>query len=213
MGAIRVFFRLLYSLYFVFNQEQIFFYTLLVLFFILTMNNKMACFVFGILLCDLFINSKFKLPDFFYFSMASIGWILSNYFSNIFDNVSLLKFHDIKSLYPIILGCLIIYGSAKSYRLQRILQIQPFIYIGKISFSMYLLHLPIFSSFSCIFFQHLLDSKLAFPIANDITFLLSLAILFIASHFFSLYIDQGAIKLSRWIQGFFMPLTEPSKVV
>ncbi len=174
------------------------------------MNSRMASFAVGILICDVFANIKFQLPNFFYFTMASIGWILANYFPNAPENISLFGFHSIKSFYPIILSSLIIYGSLKSNFLNSVLQAQPLIYAGKISFSMYLLHLPIFCSFSCTFLQHLLNQNIEFPIANDITLILSVLILLITSHFFCIYIDQGAIKASKWIQNYFIPFIRPN---
>ena len=202
-------FFVFYFLFIAFSVKNRFnLYIIFTIFFILTMNYKMMSFMLGILLCDLFVNNKSQIHNFYYFLLASFGWIFSNYFYNILENISILKIQSINSLYPIFLGCCIIYGSIKSNFINFVLQFQPLVYIGKISFSMYLLHLPVFSSFSCITLQFLLGKNLDFPIANDITFFLSLILLFAISHFFFLYVDQLAIKISRWIQSMFMPLIE-----
>lgn len=185
------------------SKKRPFLYAIFFIFFIITMNSKLTAFLFGIILCDLYKNSNLSIPSYFYSTLASFGWLFSNFFYNILDNTALHKLHDIKSLYPIILGSFIIYGSLKSHFISNILESRIFVYFGKISFSMYLLHLPIFSSFSCILLGQILDCGAKYPAANDTTLFLSLLVLIFTSHLFCKYIDQGAINLSHKIESYF----------
>lgn len=71
-------------------------------------------------------------------------------------------------------------------------------YVGKISFSMYLIHLIIICSFSGTLFTSALP-YLGYNKAFILTFILSMILIFIISHYYSKYIDDTAVKISSYV--------------
>lgn len=84
----------------------------------------------------------------------------------------------------------------------RFFSIKPFLYLGKISFSFYLLHLAVICSFGVFIFQELWEPGTYFvPVL--ISFIASLAVSFLISHFYYQWIDKSSIrfseKMGKWI--------------
>lgn len=98
----------------------------------------------------------------------------------------------------LILSFLLVFMVMKSIFLQKIFELKPLLWLGKISFSVYLLHWPIICSLtSYIYLSNELDRGL-----NILTsIILTVIIVFIASFFYTKYIDQKSIVLARKIGG------------
>jgi peptidoglycan/LPS O-acetylase OafA/YrhL len=84
-------------------------------------------------------------------------------------------------------------------------------WLGKISFGLYLLHLLLIGSFSCRFFQWLPDMN--YHARSAITFCCTLAIALPLSHLFWMFIDKPAIRLSRYKSGWFFRQKNDPEVV
>ncbi|MOA09443.1 Acyltransferase family protein [compost metagenome] len=77
--------------------------------------------------------------------------------------------------------------------------LKPFAYLGKISFSIYLIHFTFLNSFSAYLFIQILPYT-RYNIAFGFTFVFSMIPLFWLSHLYMHYVDEGAIKLSKIIE-------------
>lgn len=83
-----------------------------------------------------------------------------------------------------------------SQKLKKIFSWEPLVYIGKISFSVYIIHFIVLCSFSCYLFLKLIV-YLRYYQAVFFTSILSMMIIMILSHFMHKYIDTKGIKLSK----------------
>jgi peptidoglycan/LPS O-acetylase OafA/YrhL len=70
-------------------------------------------------------------------------------------------------------------------------------WLGRISFSVYLLHLLVIGSFSCHTLRFLIDRQMNYHIACGLTFFSTLVLIFVTSHFFHLLVDKPAIRFSQ----------------
>ena len=88
----------------------------------------------------------------------------------------------------------------KTTILQEFFNLAFFVWLGKISFSLYLLHLPIICSLTCFLYLNLsFETNITILISIFITILSS----FILSNIYTNYVDKFAIKFSHWIGIFF----------
>lgn len=105
----------------------------------------------------------------------------------------------------ILLLCVINRVQTEPSRFQRI-----GIWLGKISFSLYLLHLIFIGSFSCWMFGELSDFGLSYHLRAALTLLCTLVLLLPLSYLFFRIVDQQAIRLARYIaQTAFHQKTDP----
>jgi peptidoglycan/LPS O-acetylase OafA/YrhL len=80
-------------------------------------------------------------------------------------------------------------------RLRRVFSIKPFLYLGKISFSFYLIHVAILCSLGCFVFYKLYEPGNYF-VPFLAAFGVSMAVTLVLSHFFYKWIDRSGIRLS-----------------
>lgn len=80
--------------------------------------------------------------------------------------------------------------------LQRVLSWRPFAYLGQISFSLYLIHFTLINTFSAFLFSRVIH-QYSYNLAYAITFIVSMVPLFVLSHYYMKYIDQGALRLAK----------------
>jgi len=95
--------------------------------------------------------------------------------------------------------------------LKSLLELQPFHFMGRISFSLYLLHLPLIYSLGCyVFIKSRNHGMAAFP-----SFAWSASATIIASivlaALMTFFIDEPAMALvKRWYDRYFQPLFVPA---
>lgn len=76
-----------------------------------------------------------------------------------------------------------------------ILKTKPIQFIGKISFSIYLLHLLILCSFSTLLFANLFQRVISYSISFLITFFISIIIIIILSNLYYIFIEKNINKI------------------
>ncbi|WP_180127188.1 MULTISPECIES: acyltransferase [unclassified Acinetobacter] len=106
------------------------------------------------------------------------------------------------TLLNIIAGPLIVFGVLMNTKISNALDKKPLIYLGKLSFSIYLLHLVIIYSIGIPTFNFLLTTNVS-EFSNIIlssTLIIFLTLIF--SHFYSEYIDALSIKVGNKIESF-----------
>lgn len=93
-------------------------------------------------------------------------------------------------------SAMILFALLRLKVLWRVFGSKPFAYVGRISFSLYLIHFTLLNTFSAFLFSKVIDHA-SYNNAFAITFLVSMVPLFILAHYYMKYIDQGALKLAR----------------
>jgi len=84
--------------------------------------------------------------------------------------------------------------------LQKVFSWKPFLYLGKISFSLYLLHFPVIATFSCWFFLGL-HEKLGYHLTVGFDFLLTTALVLLVSSLSQKYLEPLGQKLEQLAVG------------
>ena len=115
-------------------------------------------------------------------------------------------FHDWFDLeYFYLLGAaLIVFSVVFSPRLQRILSLNVFNYLGKISFALYLVHYPIIYFFSnnlVLYFSPGVENYWSVAILN---FILTFGLVIILSHLIEKYIDAWSVKMANKFGSWFL---------
>lgn len=80
--------------------------------------------------------------------------------------------------------------------LQRMLSTAPCRYLGRLSFSLYLLHLPLICSVGCWIFLSI-HAGANYNLAALIAAVATMAVVFALAHLFERFVDRGAISLAR----------------
>ncbi|WP_091230297.1 acyltransferase family protein [Fontibacillus panacisegetis] len=96
-------------------------------------------------------------------------------------------------------AAMILFALLRSKVLQKVFGWKPFVYLGQISFSLYLIHFTFLNTYSAFLFSKVIH-HISYNLAYAITFMASMVPLFILSHYYMKYIDQGAIKLARKVE-------------
>lgn len=162
-------------------------------------------FIFGIILSDYVGSLSFKkIPNFGTWLIFLIGIIIGSY--TVRDNLGLYKSFlflakyigaEPEILYYSIGAAMIILGINLNRDLIKILNIKIFHFLGKISFSIYLLHVPIIFSFDCAVFLVLKSFINNYIILVSLTFILGTSFLLISSKYFYLLIDLQSVNYTK----------------
>jgi peptidoglycan/LPS O-acetylase OafA/YrhL len=102
---------------------------------------------------------------------------------------------------------LVMISVLQSRRIQSILSKKPFLFLGRISFSQYILHFLVICSLSCSLLQKLAPA-LPYHAAVLVTFCVSLPVIMVASHFIYLVVDRAGIRWSQAVYGYFLQRRE-----
>ncbi|MEC0094399.1 acyltransferase family protein [Paenibacillus macquariensis] len=96
-------------------------------------------------------------------------------------------------------SAMILFALLRLKVLQHVFGWKPFAYLGQISFSLFLIYFTFLNTFSAFLFSKVIH-HLSYNLAYAITFMVSMVPLFILSHYYMKYIDQGALKLARKVE-------------
>lgn len=189
------------------NKFRYLFYIGLVLYLLFFKKSYYSLFIIGLLLSDLKSDLKIiYLPSVVRFLLFIIGLVLATtptmrshtiLYEGIYHYLSIFSSLGYGNIFYInlLLGSSLIFISLLDSPLAiRILSLKPCLFLGRTSFSIYLLHMP------CIFITQTICNKLNIEknyISFAVCFLINTPILLIASHYFERYIDQFAIRFSN----------------
>lgn len=164
-------------------------------------------FILGLLLSDLMAHKKMLINKFDKTKLIRTGLLLAGIFLGSYPSgrstdETMYGFlqngfiGDPVVFYHIMGAFLIIVVLLDSKRMQKFFSFKYLLFLGEISFAMYLLHFVIMGSFSSFIFLKVVPY---FSYANAflITLCLSIILIFILSHLMHLHIDKKAVQLSK----------------
>jgi len=183
----------------IFNRikKRHYIYIIILLTSLLIKTPWITSFILGFLICDLDYSTNWlkhlsKLTQKYIFTFTTLSVILC---------ISIIIIDKITGFnkWPYsntITSFLLVFITMKSKGLQKIFQLKPFLWLGKISFSVYLLHWPILCSLtSYIYLSTGLSRNLNILISSTFT----LVFIFLASSLYTKFIDQKSIIVARKI--------------
>jgi peptidoglycan/LPS O-acetylase OafA/YrhL len=157
-------------------------------------DSNLVGFLLGFFLCDIdYSDNKLKninrLLEKHFFSK----W----YYASVFFSI-LIVFtgSDVWTLSNILLSTLLVFTVMRSGFLQTIFQSRPLVWLGKISFSLYLLHVPLICSLSCFLYLYLdFPHETKALVSSGIT----IVVVLLLSVVYTKYIDNLSLKFSNKI--------------
>lgn len=96
-------------------------------------------------------------------------------------------------------GALIVFSVLNSRIIDRLLDKKPLVYLGKISFAIYLIHFTIIYIVCVPAFNLLVNNNLSFFAASMIASTITLVVIFLCSTIYSKYVDDLSINISNKI--------------
>jgi peptidoglycan/LPS O-acetylase OafA/YrhL len=178
-------------------------------------QNYYLAFIGGVALCDIFNNYKKlhllnkPLPA---VSLLVFGLFFGSYppvevDGTMFEFLKVLGVYDPYSFFHVIGAFFIVLVFISFGTIQKLFSMKPFLFLGKISFSMYLLHALVLGSLSCFLFIKL-NAYISYHMSFLISFMISLGVLIISSLLMSKYVDEYALRVSQKIYSRYFKLTK-----
>lgn len=167
----------------------------------LLLNTYYMAFVVGLILSDLTFNGYLEVFRNNIAKLILVGLLLGSYpagmdVTNTMYTLFQFSFLGNPMVFHILGSVCIMLAIINSKRLQWFFSLKPMAFLGKISFSMYLIHLSIIGTFSSFLFLQLLKYY-DYNISFSITFLTSLATILVVSVYVNKYVDEKGIRFSR----------------
>jgi peptidoglycan/LPS O-acetylase OafA/YrhL len=202
IGSLFIFFLMLF---FGNNQKRWLLYVLII---VLFLKSCFLAFICGMLLCDIyhtFLSTKIIKRSVYGLGISFLLLILGLYSitstpptSMVFMGFGVENLVDLKVVTHV-LGSLLIFATVWYIEpITRLLSGKSLQFLGKVSFSVYLLHFIILGSVSCFLFKLLLPVT-TYNISFLITFGLSLGVIFPVSYLFYKYIDVFSVEQPKKI--------------
>jgi peptidoglycan/LPS O-acetylase OafA/YrhL len=158
-------------------------------------------FVVGIAVCDVWVNGL-KLPLFQ--SLARTGlwtYVRSSKLFAVLMWVAIVYgagYKDFHAMWYLLLGTVAVLLTLNSSCTRHLLSTRPLLFLGKISFGLYLIHMPIICSFSCWAYLKLL------PLLNGakVAVIVSLAtcvVSIVMGYVLYIVADRPGVNIARWM--------------
>jgi len=172
---------------------------------VLFLNTYYLAFIIGMGLADVFSGktSVFKTSNKIILSIVlASGLFLGSYPVGTVTTDSLYGFlnngffQTPKYAYHILGAGMVMYVLLNSQRMQKIFSSQVLTFLGKISYSLYLVHFLVISTFTCALFLAL-HPVLSYGAAVLISCVLSVLVIIPLSYLFYKYVDMRGVKLSK----------------
>nr|WP_277875428.1 acyltransferase [Acetobacter lambici] len=190
------------------QKNRLFFYFIVMLFFI---KEQYCFFVFGLMMSDIYVSGGIRKATngILNYSLFALGLILISYpihydmdgdfVDGMYKYITFSKNWDLNYAVFLRIGCFLFFISVlRSGLIQGILERKVILFIGKISFSLYVLH---FMILECILAK--MGNVVFF---RDFIFysILTFAITIVVAIPFEIYVDRQGIRISNRIANFLM---------
>jgi peptidoglycan/LPS O-acetylase OafA/YrhL len=169
-------------------------------------------FILGVLLCDMHLKNRgvFKFKGKIYNTILLLIGIYLGSFPytdtagtiyqilelNVLGNSAFIIYHIIGAFFILI-------AFLNSVALQKIFSKKIFEFLGKISFSIYLIHFVLLFSFSSFLFEKLTLLNLSYNLTFILTFVPSIALMISIAYLMYLYVDSFSINFSKKVYTLF----------
>lgn len=173
-------------------------------------------FLVGMFICDIHNqNSKRLIPipvnlneyTAFFILIFSLFLEYSTSFAIKWMNPNLLNYFHICA------ASLLVFSIFELCHIQKILENKFFSFLGKISFSLYLVHFPILGSLASYIFLTMIKNQFSYNISFFFSFIISLSITFLVSYFFYEYIDQKTIHFTKFFEKVLKKIFDKMKII
>lgn len=165
------------------------------------------CFILGIALCDLSLNTKVlsAIRARYLWAALPVGlflgnWITSGIYPTIYLRMHLPFFSDaqLQPFAHVIGAGIVVLAVLRLQPLSRLLETRPLQYLGRVSFALYLTHFIVLSSLASFVFYKMYPSY-GYKLALVATFAIAWPVTFGIASIFTRYIDVSAIVWSKKI--------------
>ena len=186
-------------------------YIFYIAFILVFYKTYFLAFILGIILADIFCNKKGILLKSNKVIITLILILAAIYFggypsgiepTNKIYGILVIANENIPEslIYHTIGAFLLLFAVLSSNILQKILELKPFVFLGKISFSIYLIHVVIIGSFSSYIFIKIYEQLNRYLISFGITVIISIPLILLLSYVFEKYIVENTNKISKKIE-------------
>lgn len=214
LGSFLIFF-FLFIIHRLKYKKQLYITLILLLF--MTQNNFSAAFILGVLLNKIVVqddkaftitfNNKYLLGGLMLLGLFFCSYPLHRNINSTFYRFITFSFLNNYEFYHVIGSFMVMFVILQSQILKRILSNKIFSFIGKISFSFYLLHFIILCSFTCYLFKHFYLS-FHYNTSAILSIIFSIPVIAVTSVFYYKWIDKSGIMLSDLILKLFKTKSE-----
>ncbi|MFF2908384.1 acyltransferase family protein [Paenibacillus sp. NPDC057934] len=182
------------------RNRYLFYILIIILFF----KTYYLAFILGMILSDLnsngYFNKTSKNLGWFKMILLALGLYLGSYpMGAVVDDsiYNYIKVVDLQGviIYHIVGALLVMLVLLNSVKLQEFFSYRVFNFLGKVSFSLYLIHVIVIGSFTSYIFV-LLNERMAYSISVFISIILSIPLLAILSYLMYKYVDKKGIEIS-----------------
>ncbi|MER1986562.1 MAG: acyltransferase [Solibacillus sp.] len=173
-------------------------------------DSYFVAFILGMILCDLHVNLSEKAHLIVKNKIVVLVTFLVGIYLASFPYVdvqgTMYEFIIIEGLEVnyfimahIVGAFLILFALLYSKLLQKIFELRPFLYLGNVSFSLYLIHFIIINSVSCYIFLKLFEQGISYNVSFLMAFCISIVVTFVLAHYMTKYVDLNSVKLSKLV--------------
>ena len=181
----------------------------------LSINSRMADFSFGVLLAFLFMQygnlfvQKKKIFVPLGIVLLVVGFFLGAYpvaveptngyrylagIGNfLYHRLTPYLFYHKLAVFALLLGIFMLHG------LQKVLETKICLFLGKISYAVYLLHIPVLFSLTALLFVKLYGVLLQYNLAALLALLISLVVIVALSWLFYHFIEKRCVRFTNWL--------------
>lgn len=186
-----------------FNKHTWIIYVMIAVCFVANQTLSLA-FILGTLLAWLYKNKFMIFNKYLGFILLIVGVFLGGYPSGVIPNNVYSFLNGGTHVTWHILGAfLTIYGLCSSKLLQKVLSMRIFKNLGSISYSIYLIHIPLLFSISTSIFISIIN-QVGYFYSTLISFVLSSVILILISYFYNKYIEKFSLMIQKKVLNYFI---------
>lgn len=185
-------------------------YAFYIVFLMIFRVSNYSHFILGMAMCDIMCNKpefmeKVRKKQWLVWLLFIAGFYLGSYPSGVGPENSVYSFLNVPFIankvvfYHLVGAVMMIFALLNSNLLQKFFESRPLAYLGKHSFSLYLVHWPVMATFSCWFLFKLSGEGLTYNQIMAINFVLTMLIIFPVSMLMTKYADRAGTRFANWI--------------
>jgi len=165
--------------------------------FLLFKDGYMISFLAGMALCDLNTKMKYRVPETICIGITIMGLWMAAFSYNVNGLLSIIGLHTGVQYPDLVFGSiLVLAGVAFSSYLKKLLSNGFLVWMGQLSFSVYVIQMIILGSYSCIVFSRL-NQIFSYNIAAMVSIVSSIILVYLVAPYFYRWFDLGGQRLSK----------------